>query len=343
MTAAPAPEHRLRTSARNQSLLSRVIGYLPVPPAALALIAAAVLVLPLVLAAYAPGPSAAVAPQGLWRLAMAPALIAFIIGVLPWLQSRWQLAIDALRPLSRQPDVVDQAFMGFGLGAWVALLFGAALAIWNSLTMPVAGWLFVYTLAANITLFSLMALAIHDGLRRTGHLKRMVAAGLALDLFDRQLLTPLARFGQGVSLTFIGGICLSLIFQSATTLHSMQSLVIYSILVAVAVALSFSSIWSIHVALVVAQERELAVVRQHLSRSRGELRRHLATAGSEQGAEEAARLYQPLVVFGTYERQLLEASTWPFNPKIVKQVAASLVAPILIYGIKVAVGLSAQV
>lgn len=111
---------------------------------------------------------------------------------------------------------------------------------------------------------------------------------------------------------------------------------------AVALTLSFSSIWSIHVALVVAQERELAIVRQHWSRSRDELRRHLAQTDSASGAEDAARLYDPLVVFGTYERQVLEASTWPFNPKIVEEVAASLVAPILIYGIKVAIGLSSQ-
>jgi len=225
----------------------------------------------------------------------------------------------------------------------VALLLTVTLAIWISQPMPVDGWLFTYTLATNIALFSLMALAIYDGLRRTRHLKRVVAAGLALDLFDRHLLTPMARFGQSVSLTFVGGICLSLLFQSAATLHSMQSLVIYSILITVALTLSFSSIWSIHVALMVAQERELAIVRRHWTRSRDELRRHLAQAGSALGAEDAARLYEPLVVFGTYEQQVLDASTWPFNPKIVKQVAASLVAPILIYGLKVAVGLSAQI
>ncbi|HEU5296922.1 MAG TPA: hypothetical protein VFU71_19220 [Burkholderiaceae bacterium] len=329
-------------NTRKQTLVSRLIGTFPVPPVALALIVAAVLVLPLLLVAYAPGQSAAVALQNPWRLAMAPALIAFILGVHPWLQSRWRLAIDALRPLSQQPDIVDQAFMPFRLGAWVALLLGAALAIWISESMPVAGWLFIYTLTTNVALFGLMALVIYDGLRRTRHLKRVVAAGLALDLFDRQLLTPLARFGQSVSLTFVGGICLSLLFQSATTLYSMQSLVIYSILVAVALILSFSSIWSIHVALVDAQERELAIVRQHWGRARDELRRHLAQTGSACSAEDAARLYDPLVVFGTYERQVLEASTWPFNPKIVKQVAASMVAPILIYGIKVAAGLSGQ-
>jgi hypothetical protein len=331
-------------TTRNQTLVSRLIGFLPVPPVALALIVASVLVLPLLLVAHAPGQSAAVAPQGLWRLAMAPALIGFIIGVHPWLQRRWQLALEALRPLSRQPAIVDQAFMAFRPGAWVALLLAAALATWISQSMVVVGWLYVYTLATNIALFSLMALAIYDGLRRTRHLKRVVAAGLALDLFDRQLLTPLARFGQSVSLTFVGGICLSLLFQSAATLHTMQSLVIYAILIAVALTLSFSSIWSIHVALVVAQERELAIVRQHVSRSRAELRRHLAQVGSAaSGEEHAARLYEPLVVFGTYERQVLEASTWPFDPKIVKQVAASLVAPIVIYGLKLAVGLSGPI
>jgi hypothetical protein len=191
-------------------------------------------------------------------------------------------------------------------------------------------------------MFVLLALSILEGLRRTRHLKRVVAAGLALDLFDRQLLTPLARFGQGLSLTFVGGICLSLLFQSAASLYTLQSLVIYSILIAVALTLFFSSIWSIHVALVVAQQRELTTVRQHWSRSRGELLRHLEQAGAACSAEDAARLYEPLVVFGAYERQVLEASTWPFNPKIVKEVAASLVAPVLIYGIKVAAGLSGQ-
>jgi hypothetical protein len=329
-------------SARNQTLVSQLIGLLPVPPIALGLVVAVVLVMLLLLAAYAAGLSAGAAPQRLWRMAMAPALIAFILGVHPWLQSRWRQAIDALRPLSRQPEVVDQDAIAFRPGTWIALGLGAALATWISLSIPVAGWLFVYALATNIALFGLMALVIYDGMRRTQHLKRVVAAGLELDLFDRPLLTPLARFGQSVSLTFVGGICLSLLFQSAVTLYSVPSLVIYSILITAALILSFSSIWSIHVALVVAQERELARVRQHGQRARAELQRHLAQAGDALGSDDARRLYEPLVVFGTYERQVLQASTWPFNPKIVKQVAASLVAPILIYGIKVAVGLSDQ-
>lgn len=322
---------------RHQNLVGRLIDLLPVPPAALAPLVAAVLVVPLVLLAFAHG--AAAAPQGWWRLAMAPALIAFVVGVHPWLQGRWHQATDALRPLARQPEMVDQDFIAFDARAVVALLLGTALALWISLTTPLAGGLSGYLVATNVALFCLLALVIHDGHSRTRHLKRLVAAGLDLDLFDRQRLTPLARFGQGVSLTFVGGISLSLIFQSAASLYTLQALVIYSILIAAALTLLFSSMWSVHVALVAAQERELAAVRRHWKLAREAHRRQCSEAGA---TEEALRLYQPLVVFGSFERQVLEASTWPFNPKIFKEVAAALVAPVMIYGAKVALGLSAQ-
>ncbi len=325
-------------NTRNQTQIGRLLGWLPVPPAVVVFVITGLLVLPLVLMALTDD-SAAI-HQGLWRLAMAPALIGFILGVHAWLQARWRRAIDALRPLSRQPGVIDQPYLEFGLGAWAAVLLGAALAVWISLTLPVAGARFVYVLATNLVLFALMGLVIHDGLCRSGHLKRVVAAGLALDLFDRTPLMPMARFGQGVSLTFVGGISLSLLFQSAASLYTVQSLVIYSILIVASLTLFFSSIWSIHVALLAAQQRELAAVREQWGRARAALRRQQEQSGPGLGAEEAARLYHPLVVFGTFERQVLEASTWPFNPKIVKEVTASLVAPVLIYGIKVAMGLS---
>lgn len=323
-----------------QPLVNRLVRLLPVPPTAFALGVGTVLVLPLLIAGLAPAAPAAGAAQGLWRFAMPPAIIAFILAVHPRLQQRWRLAMEQLRPLCHQPELIDQAYQAHRPGEAAALLLATALAVWISGSIHVDGWLFAYSLATNIAMFGLLSLSIYEGLRRTRHLKRVVAAGLELDLFDRPLLMPLARFGQSLSLTFVGGICVSLLFQSATTLYSVQSMVIYSILIVVALTLFFSSIWSIHVALVVAQDRELAHIRQHWGRSRQALRQQLAHSAADLGAEDAARLYQPVVVLGTYERMVAQASTWPFNPKIVKQVAASLVAPVLIYGLKVALGLS---
>jgi len=84
------------------------------------------------------------------------------------------------------------------------------------------------------------------------------------------------------------------------------------------------------------EQRELALVHQHWSTARSEFKRKLA----EGAAGEAAGLFDPIVVLRSYESQVLAASTWPFNPKIVKELVASLVAPILIYGLKIALGLS---
>jgi len=112
--------------------------------------------------------------------------------------------------------------------------------------------------------------------------------------------------------------------------------VIYSTMVVVSLTLFFMSIWSVHEALVAAQRRELALVHQHWSKARSDLKRKLA----EGTADEVASLYAPIAAVGAYESRVLAASTWPFNPKIIKELVATIVAPVLIYALKIAMGLS---
>ena len=49
-------------------------------------------------------------------------------------------------------------------------------------------------------------------------------------------------------------------------------------------------------------------------------------------------LYFPVMVLGVYEQQVLQASTWPFNPAIVGRVFASAAAPLGVYLLKLAFG-----
>jgi hypothetical protein len=114
-------------------------------------------------------------------------------------------------------------------------------------------------------------------------------------------------------------------------------MVIYSILTAVSLTLFFSSTWSIHGALVAAQERELAAVHRHWIRARRELLHQLASDDHD----TVAGLYDPIVTLGAYETQVRSASTWPFNPRILRDLVASVSAPILLYGLKIAIGLPA--
>jgi len=324
-------------NAPPQSLVDRLIGHIGLPRLAFALAIAGLLVLLLVLAVVAHGGVAVGGRWGLWKLSLAPAVILYIFGIYPPLHRRWMSAIDALRPLADRPELVEQAHAVHRRGEWTALLLGAAFSVWATNPWQFHDrWFLLYVLVANLVMFSLMALAIYDCLTRTRRLTRIVRSGLQLDLFDRRSFTPLARWGQIVSLTFVGGTCLSLLFQSYESLATAPSLVIYSTMVVVSLTLFFTSVWGIHDALVAAQQRELAVVHQHWSRARSELKKKLA----EGAAGEPAGLYEPIVVLGAYERQILAASTWPFNPKIVRELVASLVAPILIYGLKIALGLS---
>jgi hypothetical protein len=58
-------------------------------------------------------------------------------------------------------------------------------------------------------------------------------------------------------------------------------------------------------------------------------------------AGAAQDAYLPAVVLGLYERQVLAAPTWPFNPTIVGRVVASAVAPLGVYVLKLAFGVAA--
>jgi hypothetical protein len=322
-------------NTKPQSLVDQIVAHEGLSRFAVVAVVVLLLALLLASAVLSNGGLAVVGPRGLWKMGLEPTLIVYILGIYPWLQRRFALAIEALRPLCSQPGMVDEVHARNRRGEWIAMLVGAAFSLWVTSSWRIdAAWVRLYLVTANIVLFSLMALAIYDGLERTRRLARVIRGGLQLDLFDRQLLAPMARWGQTVALTFVGGICLSLIFQSYETLHSIRSLVIYSILIGVSLTLFFTSVWSIHMALVAAQQRELAVVHQHWVRARSELRRKLAEG--DQG--DVAALYNPMVVLGAYESQVLAASTWPFNPKIVKEVLASLGAPFLIYGLRIAIG-----
>ena len=122
--------------------------------------------------------------------------------------------------------------------------------------------------------------------------------------------------------------------EPLTSLCSMEGVMVYGSLVIVALTLFFMSMWTIHVVLARAQDKELARVRRDLGAAREALLRHHAC--ESRGAVQD--VYLPVVVLGVYEQQVLDASTWPFNPAIVRRVFASAVAPLGVYLLKLAFG-----
>ena len=324
-----------RTPSEDQSLLAELDSFLGPRYTAFVVVLALALALLLALAAYAQGVSPIGVGSGLWMLSLDPVMLVYILALHPLMHRRWVRAMHSLQALAPQAGAARRARPGRA-GEWLAMLLGAIAGLAVARRVPgVEGWLRLYGEATSALMFALLAAAVYSSVARSRHLAAY-SRGLELNVFDGHLLTPFARWGQSLSLVFVGGISLSLVFQSYESLRSVEGVIIYGCMVVVAMTLFFMSMWTIHVALAKAQDKELATVRRDLAATREALL-HQRAAGTAGAAPDA---YLPVVVLGLYEQQVLDASTWPFNPTIVGRVFASAVAPLGVYLLKLAFGVA---
>jgi len=319
--------------SEDTSLLGRLEGALGPRYTGFIVVVALTLILLLALAAEAQGVSALRA--GIWPLGLSATIIVYILLVHPFMRRRWQRAIQSLLPLTPHGAGAAPPRPVSHRAEWGAMLIGSIVGLVVARDTPdIVGWARVYDEATSALMFALLAGAIYASLSRSRHLAAHLRGGLELNVFDGHLLTPFAQWGQSLSLVFVGGISVSLIFQSYDRLRSVESVVVYGSLVTVALTLFFMSMWSIHLALAHAQQAELVRIRRDLAVARAALRRdraHEATSAVEDA-------YLPVVICGMYEKQVLEASTWPFNPTIVGRLFASTIAPLGVYVLKLAFG-----
>jgi hypothetical protein len=324
-----------RTPSEDQALLAQLYGFLGARYTAFVVVLALALALLLALAAYADDGSWQRVSWGLRMFGVDPVILIYILAVHPFMHRRWVRAMHSLDALAPHTGGSSGAKPAGRRAEWGVMLLGTLVGLVVARRMPGAeGWLQLYSEVASALAFALLAAAIYGSVVRSRHLAAHLRARLDLNVFDGHLLTPFAQWGQSLSLVFVGGISLSLLFQSYESLRSMESVMVYGSLVIVALTLFFMSMWTIHVALAKAQDEELATVRRDLTAAREALLSHRACESVGVGQDA----YLPVVVLGTYEQQVLDASTWPFNPTIVGRVFASAVAPLGVYVLKVAFG-----
>ena len=148
------------------------------------------------------------------------------------------------------------------------------------------------------------------------------------------MLTPIARWSLGISLGFVGGISLSLIFGTPENLLRWQSITMYAILVCVTVLMFYLSMWSAHRAMSEAKKRKLVLARQRLAAVSRELEDR-----TEQGQfGRMEELSSTVTSWATYQRLVHEAPTWPFNAGILRRLLASIIVPAIVYLIKILSG-----
>jgi hypothetical protein len=270
-----------------------------------------------------------------WMHGLDPVILVYILALHPFMHRRWVRAMRSLEALAPHGRSAGPAGTATRRGEWAAMILGMLAGLAVARRGPAAeGWIWLYSEAVSALMFALLGATIYGSVMRSRQLAAFSRSGLELKVFDGHLLTPFAQWGQGLSLVFVGGISLSLLFQSYQSLHSVESVIIYGCLIVVALTLFFMSMWTVHVALARAQSKELARVRSELVLAREAL-------VQERDCETARAVrdtYLPVVILGVYERQVLNASTWPFDLAIVGRVFASVGAPLAVYLLKLAFG-----
>jgi hypothetical protein len=277
-----------------------------------------------------------------WRRSLgAPSVIVYVFAIYPFMQRLWERALQAFQPLlppeiSKTATIVPVPNRRW---EWVAVLLGAA--FWAGIERPwlwINQWLEVYSSITSLLMIVLLSWLIYNGLISARHLNLLSRQPLNFDIFNTKLV-PVARYSMGITFAFLGGISLSLVFQSIESLLAWQSLTLYSILVCVTILLFFLSMWSTHNVMAGAKRREHDLARNHLE----EVTRELREAAVQGRQEEMDRLYSAVAAWGIYERRVREAPDWPYNATILRRLAASILIPCIVYLIKFLINLKAGI
>ena len=196
-------------------------------------IVAAVLLLLLILATFLDGTFVNLLDWGFWQNHLeGPVLIIYILVVYPFMWRLRERAIQAFRPLLPLDEddfnrLAAEVATPKRRWEWTSLLIGVGLACvlgqpWNLPWGPGELWWSVYLVITGALMNGLLAWLIYDTLTGAVRLNRLSHRDLKLDIFDTELLTPIARWSLGISLGWVGGTSLSLVFQTQESLLRWQ-------------------------------------------------------------------------------------------------------------------------
>ena len=258
-------------------LLEAIVKRLKLPWYVVTILFAIFLLLMLVIAAYLDGDLTSPFEWNYWRTGIQePVLLIYIFTIYLAISKMEANAIKSLQPLLMQDnEPLKQFISGYNIanrrGELISLAIGGVTIF--LLTQPWRGnlhWLEVYIIVTEIALFSFLALIIYYGFRNARYVSKL-NQNINLDIFDIGVLTPVARWSLAVSFAFIGGIVISIIFQTAENLMHWQIIMIYAILVGATIAIFFISMSSTHNTISRVKKSELAFVTEKLTEASRDL------------------------------------------------------------------------
>jgi hypothetical protein len=274
-----------------------------------------------------------------WRGGLqSPTIIIYIILVSPIVNNFWDQAVDTLLPLVKGNSGLKEKLMRdltkndhWHESGAVLLAIVAVLLLSQSWGGWPDGWHGWYRMVAQLTMIGLLGWLVYTGLRGARNMTRLTGSITELDIYNLELLSPVAKWSLGVSLAFIGGITISLIFVPYDSLRNVMSISVYGVLVGTTILIFFMSLLSTHSIMLQVKRRELAIAQEQLAtafrKQRGLMIRH-----PEETDEKIFSEVNAWWIYVAYVRSIRE---WPYNASIIRTLLASLISPTIVYLIKV--------
>jgi hypothetical protein len=205
----------------------------------------------------------------------------------------------------------------FGVGA----LIGILTVVGNS--DFALSWLTSYWLLSTATMYGLLAWTVYGALASTRVTTTLLRQPLRIDPFDAASFEAIGHQSLVLSLVFVGGITLSLLFfvNKPELLRDVRFWLFYIPLVLVTVLIFFANMYPAHRVLAGAKARELEVVQRHLQRAFRDLVQRL------EDNQDAGSLAVEITALAAYDQRLQAVRTWPYNTSMLRALFVSTLIP----------------
>ncbi len=314
--------------ARSYSLFDRTVAR---PRPAWATLALTLLVyLPTLAAAYALGFTDIYGEPRSRSLLAAPTVIAYILLLGPIMAPLGSAVIRSLRPILLVKDeelerIVQRAA---SVSPWHemaaiagGLVFGAF--IIGGSPGPGEAWPMYIVVTTGYVMLGLLGWAGFLSIAGTRVVSTLLRLPMQVDPLDRKPFEAIGRQSLALALAFVGGITIGLIlgaYGSAALLNPRFWLLFFPLSL-LPVLVFYLNMRPTHRVLSVARDRALADVQRQLRRSFPSLLERM------QKGEPTGNLPWEVNALVAYEKELEQASTWPYNPTILRTLVVSVLIP----------------
>jgi hypothetical protein len=266
----------------------------------------------------------------------APVVIIYILAASHWMAKSDTDLLKAFRPLLL---IDDEAFEQLRrnvahispVGEALALIVGALMGL--GISLPWLKWLTTFWLRLYVPvslslMWSLLAWVIFSSLASTRLVTALHRQPLEVDILDTKPFEPMGRYSLVISLVFIGGVALGMVFGlDVRNIFAWQSWLIFLPLMCVPVLVFFLNMRPTHRLLVAEKKRELEAAARQIRRITALVRERVTR---QESLGEIAGEY---TAFVAYETRLRAASTWPYNTAMLRTLFFTIFVPLVIRGI----------